>query len=408
MNTKLRRPSVLGENDAHNSEQHRLLGLALDPLTTRHLAGTGVGPGWRCLEVGAGDGGVAAWLARRVAPSGSVLATDIRPVPMPAVEGLEFALHDIVRDPLPEAEFDLVHVRLVLRLLPERLAVLDRLVRSLEPGGVLRIDEFDATDAPALSVPDPAAHDLYRAFLDAKAQIMTAGNVDMAWGSKAARAMRRAGLTGVSAHCHYEEWCAGSPGLPPHPAPAGPVPPRRDDRRAAGRGARAARPPRLPRPLLRDLFGPGPAPGGGLMTAPRIDLPAVAPDVYGAMANLTKAASAHLDPLLAELVRIRVSQINGCAFCLRLHTRAALDAGENETRLHELASWRDSTLFTAAERAALALAEAMTSLGPAGVADEVFTAAREHFAETPLAHLLWTIAAINAWNRIGITVFPPK
>lgn len=213
MNTKLRRPSVLGENDAHNSEQHRLLGLALDPLTTRHLAGTGVGPGWRCLEVGAGDGGVAAWLARRVAPSGSVLATDIRPVPMPAVEGLEFALHDIVRDPLPEAEFDLVHVRLVLRLLPERLAVLDRLVRALKPGGVLRIDEFDATDAPALSVPDPAAHDLYRAFLDAKAQIMTAGNVDMAWGSKAARAMRRAGLTGVSAHCHYEEWCAGSPGL---------------------------------------------------------------------------------------------------------------------------------------------------------------------------------------------------
>ena len=65
-------------------------------------------------------------------------------------------------------------------------------------------------------------------------------------------------------------------------------------------------------------------------------------------------------------------------------------------------------MFTAAERAALALAEAMTSLGPDGVADEVFAAAREHFAETPLARLLGTIAAINAWNRIGRAVFPPR
>ena len=142
------------------------------------------------------------------------------------------------------------------------------------------------------------------------------------------------------------------------------------------------------------------------MTTRRIDLHAAAPHVLTAMAGLTKAASAHLDPLLAELVRVRVSQINGCAFCLSLHTRAALDAGESETRLAELASWRESPLFTAPERAALTLAEAMTSLD-AGVADEVFAAAREHFAETPLTHLLWTIAAINAWNRVGIAAFPP-
>ena len=209
----LRRPPVFGGHGGHNAEQHRLLGLAFDPLTTGRLADTGVGPGWRCLEVGAGDGGVAAWLARRVAPAGAVLATDVRPVRGPAAAGLDFVRHDIVRDPLPEGAFDLVHVRLVLRLLPERAAVLDRLVRALTPGGVLQVDEFDATDAPALRVPDAAAHRLYRTFMDAKAQIMDGDGVDIAWGRKAADAMSRAGLTGISSHHHSEVWTAGSPWL---------------------------------------------------------------------------------------------------------------------------------------------------------------------------------------------------
>lgn len=142
------------------------------------------------------------------------------------------------------------------------------------------------------------------------------------------------------------------------------------------------------------------------MSAYRIDLHAAAPDVHTAMAGLDRAASAALDPLLAELVRIRVSQINGCAFCLSTHTRAALEAGESENRLDALTSWRESPLFTDAERAALALAEAMTSLSPAGVPGDVFAAAREHFDETPLAHLLWTIAAINTWNRVAIAASP--
>ncbi|TDC46672.1 carboxymuconolactone decarboxylase family protein [Actinomadura sp. KC345] len=142
------------------------------------------------------------------------------------------------------------------------------------------------------------------------------------------------------------------------------------------------------------------------MSAFRIDLHAAAPDVHAAMAGLDRAASADLDPLLAELVRVRVSRINGCAFCLSAHTRAAVEAGEDERRLDALASWRESPRFTGAERAALGLAEAMTSIGPAGVPDAVFAAAREHFDETALAHLLWTIAAINAWNRVSIAAFP--
>lgn len=142
------------------------------------------------------------------------------------------------------------------------------------------------------------------------------------------------------------------------------------------------------------------------MSAYRIDLHAAAPDVHAVMAGLDRVASAELDPLLAELVRVRVSQINGCALCLSMHTRAAMKAGEGEDRLDSLARWRASPLFSDAERAALDLAEAMTSLAPSGVPDDVFAAARKHFDETPLAHLLWTIAAINAWNRVGIAASP--
>ncbi|MWA00203.1 carboxymuconolactone decarboxylase family protein [Actinomadura sp. LD22] len=125
------------------------------------------------------------------------------------------------------------------------------------------------------------------------------------------------------------------------------------------------------------------------------------------MAGVDAVASGPLDPALAELVRIRVSQINGCAMCLSLHTRAALAAGEEHDRLRALASWRASPLFTGPERAALELAEAMTVIAAGGVPDAVVTAAREHFDERRLAHLVWTIAAINAWNRVGIAASAP-
>jgi AhpD family alkylhydroperoxidase len=143
------------------------------------------------------------------------------------------------------------------------------------------------------------------------------------------------------------------------------------------------------------------------MTGRRIDVHAAAPGVHAAMAGVDAAASGPLDPVLAELVRIRVSQINGCALCLSLHTRAALTAGEEQDRLRALASWRTSALFTGPERAALDLAEAMTLITAAGVPDEILAAAREHLGETRLAHLVWTIAAINAWNRVGIAASAP-
>ncbi|WP_019631483.1 class I SAM-dependent methyltransferase [Actinomadura atramentaria] len=198
---------------AHAVEQHRLLSAAHDPATTGALAAAGVGPGWRCLEVGAGNGSVAVWLARRVAPGGSVVATDLAPGGIPAADGLLAVRHDVVRDPLPEGAFDLVHARLVLRLLPERRAVLARLVRALRPGGVLQLDEFDSSRAPVLESGDAAARALWDEFIAAKNRVMAEGGADVAFGRAAAGELRRAGLADVVARAHTETWDAASPGL---------------------------------------------------------------------------------------------------------------------------------------------------------------------------------------------------
>ncbi|GAA0991664.1 hypothetical protein GCM10009551_051610 [Nocardiopsis tropica] len=207
-------PGYVFDNHNENAgDQHRFLAAAYDPLTTGRLAETGVGPGWRCLEVGAGGGGVARWLAGRVAPGGGVVATDVKPDHIAPAEGLEVWKHDITRDPLPEAAFDLVHSRLVLLHLPERIEVLNRLVRALKPGGVLQLDEFDITYGPSLLMPDAGARELYEEFLEAKIRLMTRAGADPAWGRNAAEAMRGAGLVGVDPRPHVELWDAGSPGV---------------------------------------------------------------------------------------------------------------------------------------------------------------------------------------------------
>lgn len=136
--------------------------------------------------------------------------------------------------------------------------------------------------------------------------------------------------------------------------------------------------------------------------APRLNITAASPDVYYALMGFTSAAEANLDETITKLVRIRASQMNGCGFCLGMHTTAARSAGETEARISELSRWNDSPLYTDKERAALALTEAVTFVADEHVSDEVYRAAAEHFDDVELAHLLWTIVAINAWNRIGI------
>ncbi|MFC4857177.1 class I SAM-dependent methyltransferase [Actinophytocola glycyrrhizae] len=201
---------VFDNDSTHSDEQHRCLAAAYDPLTTGRLAATGVGPGWHCLEVGAGGGSVARWLAETVAPAGSVLATDINPRHLLETPGMTVLRHDVVRDPLPEQRFDLIHARLVLLHLPERLAVLGKLVRALKPGGWLQLDEFDISYGPALAGPDP---ELYERFLAAKAELMRAAGARGTWGREAGEAMAAAGLVAVDARPHVRVWDRDSAGL---------------------------------------------------------------------------------------------------------------------------------------------------------------------------------------------------
>lgn len=132
----------------------------------------------------------------------------------------------------------------------------------------------------------------------------------------------------------------------------------------------------------------------------RLSASSLAPTVYKAMAAFDRAVD--FDPPLRELVKIRASQLNGCAYCLDLHVRDARATGEDERRLATLAGWRESPFFVERERAALALTDAVTRLGEHGVTDEVWNEAAAYFEPAELAQLLWAIIAINAWNRIGV------
>jgi AhpD family alkylhydroperoxidase len=132
------------------------------------------------------------------------------------------------------------------------------------------------------------------------------------------------------------------------------------------------------------------------------------PDAYQALTALhemveTAAKRVGLDPGLMELVRLRVSQINGCAFCTDLHSRDALKLGEAKRRLYLLPVWRETDLYNQQERAALALAEAMTRL-PAtqDVPDDVYHDAARAFPEQACAVLAWAVIVINAYNRVGV------
>src|SRR3954462_12339375 len=112
--------------------------------------------------------------------------------------------------------------------------------------------------------------------------------------------------------------------------------------------------------------------------------------------------SGHIEPRLSHLVDIRASQMNGCAFCLDMHVKEAKLHGERELRLYHVAIWRESPLFTAKERAALAWTEALTHIAPTGISDELYAQAREHFTEKELSTLTFRVMGINAWNRVNV------
>jgi AhpD family alkylhydroperoxidase len=134
----------------------------------------------------------------------------------------------------------------------------------------------------------------------------------------------------------------------------------------------------------------------------RLAVDALVPAATKALKALDGAvARTSIEPGLMELVRLRASQINSCSYCIDMHSRDALAAGETERRVLTLTAWRETPLFTERERAALQLSEALTRLADHPVSDEVFDAAASQFTETELAHLIWAIATINIWNRLG-------
>lgn len=139
------------------------------------------------------------------------------------------------------------------------------------------------------------------------------------------------------------------------------------------------------------------------MTTQRMNFAKNAPAVFKAMIALDAAARKDVDPVLAELVRIRSSQLNHCAYCLDMHTRDARKAGETEERIYQLNAWEEAGLYTEKEKAALALTEAVTVLTDGFVPDEVYERAAKYFDEPELAQLIALIFTINAWNRIAVT-----
>ncbi|MER6789977.1 carboxymuconolactone decarboxylase family protein [Streptomyces sp. NPDC000658] len=139
----------------------------------------------------------------------------------------------------------------------------------------------------------------------------------------------------------------------------------------------------------------------------RVALKKTTPEVSAAMGSLHAAAvsaaqDAKVEPEILELVRTRASQLNGCAFCLDMHTKDARAQGESEQRLYALNAWRETPFFSERERAALALTEAVTMVHDGQVPDAVYAEAAEVFDEAQLAALIWAATVINAYNRIAI------
>ncbi|HET7306645.1 MAG TPA: carboxymuconolactone decarboxylase family protein [Gammaproteobacteria bacterium] len=136
---------------------------------------------------------------------------------------------------------------------------------------------------------------------------------------------------------------------------------------------------------------------------PRLAFAKVSPGAYKAMSALQAGVEASgLEPSLLELVKFRASQINGCAYCLDMHSKDARAAGETEQRLYAISAWDETPFFTDRERAALAWTETLTNISETHAPDEAFEAARQHFTDKELVDLTLAIVAINGWNRFAI------
>jgi SAM-dependent methyltransferase len=193
------------------ADRLRALAALYDAGSIRHLEDCGVATGWRCLEVGGGAGSIARWLADRVAPCGHVVATDIDTRHLEALgdRRIDVRHHDVL-EPLPEGPFDLIHARLVLNALPDRDAVLQRMVAALAVGGWLLLEEFDSDSAPP--DPDLDSGETYLTTHRALARYMADRGFDRRYGRRLFRQFRACALTEVTAEARMFMCAGGSPG----------------------------------------------------------------------------------------------------------------------------------------------------------------------------------------------------
>ena len=198
-------------NDAEAADRHRYLAAMFDDVTATRLTSLGELAGKRCLELGAGGGSMAGWLAARGA---RVLATDLNIRHLPTDAPFEVRQHDLQLEHVPEGPWDLIHARLVLLHLPERETVLKRLAEALAPGGALVVEDFETTFRKAvLRAPTPADEAVYEAYHTALIDhVMPGVGNDPAWAGRVHAAMYDAGLTTVDTEIHARSWNGGSPG----------------------------------------------------------------------------------------------------------------------------------------------------------------------------------------------------
>jgi AhpD family alkylhydroperoxidase len=137
---------------------------------------------------------------------------------------------------------------------------------------------------------------------------------------------------------------------------------------------------------------------------PRLPYPKLAPEAYSSLQSLGHylRTATTLDAVLIGLVDLRSSQLNGCGFCIGMHTNELKHAHEPDSRINAVANWRNSDAFTPRERAALAWTEEITNIQDGHASDEAYAAVSEYFKDKDLVDLTWAIATINAWNRMGI------
>lgn len=204
---------------AQTAGRFTVLESCYDLVSREQLGLTGLGTGWRCLEVGGGSASLGDWLGEQVGPGGQVTVTDLEPRWAQArhrPEHVRLLRHDIVRDPLPGEGYDLVHARLVLLHLPERLRVLQRLVAALKPGGWLVLEEFDCGWTPVLTAPDEKAAALFERVHTTLMGLLEKAGADPLWGRHVLGAMVRAGLTDLTASTYAEAWPGGGAGIALH------------------------------------------------------------------------------------------------------------------------------------------------------------------------------------------------